>query len=226
MNQKQESKELKKLKHGGIKSLLKRAAELRIKVSIFSSEYSLLKLEFKGQTVFIKNGEIPMEKRMGNMTRNKNLTKMILGEIGIATPKGVVATSFNEALNLIKKNNLSYPLIAKPLDGSLAKGVTWDINSREEIRKALATLEKSKQFQKSKKFLMEEMFIGDEFRVLVLNKKVISCVKKIPASLLGDGRSTIKKLVENFNKTRLKGFKLKVDVVVKNTLKKNICSRI
>ena len=133
MNQKQE---LKKLRHGGIKSLLKKAAELGIKISLFSQEHGLLKFKFKKRSVFLKTGEVPLEKRMGNMTRNKNLTKLILAEIGIATPKGIVATSLNEALRLIKKNKISYPLIAKPLDGSLAKGVTWNITTKEELKKA------------------------------------------------------------------------------------------
>lgn len=218
MNQKQEIKELK---HGGIKSLIKKAVELGIKVNFLTFEHPLIKLEFKGKTIFLRKGTIPLEKRMGDMTINKNLTKMILKETGIKTPKGIVATSFREAVALIKKNNLSYPLIIKPLDGSLARGVTWNICSKKEIREAVNALEKSKSFQKSHKFLVEEMFIGDEFRVLVFNKKIISCVKKIPASVIGDGQSTIKELIEKFNKTRMKGFEIKIDQIVKNILKKN-----
>lgn len=45
--------------------------------------------------------------------------------------------------------------------------------------------------------------------------------QKVPASVVGDGYSTIKKLIENFNKTRMKGFEIKMDAVAKNTLKKN-----
>lgn len=218
MNQKQE---IKKLEHGGIKSLIKRAVELGIKINFLLGGYPLIKLASKEKTVFIRKGTIPLERRMGDMTRNKNLTKTILKEIGIKTPQGIVATSFNEALVLAKKNNLFYPLIVKPLDGSLAAGVTWNICSKNEIRKAVKLLEKSKSFQKSKKFLVEKMFIGDEFRILVLNKKIVSCVKKIPASIIGDGLSTIKKLIEDFNKTRLKGFEIKIDAIAKKTLKKN-----
>lgn len=218
MNQKQE---IKKLEHGGMKSLIKKAAKLGIKITFLSYGYSLINLRFKEKVVFIKRGEVPMERRMGNMTKNKHLTKVILKEVGIKTPRGIVATSFNEALSLIKKTSLSYPLIIKPIDGSLATGVTWDIRSKDEIKKAVNNLEKKKTFQKLKKFLVEEAFLGDEFRILIFNKKVISCVKKIPASVIGDGCSTIKKLVENFNKQRMRGFEIKIDSVVKNTLKKN-----
>lgn len=218
MNRKQEIKELK---HGGMKSLIKKATELGIKISFLSYERPLIKLEYKGKTIFIRKGTIPLERRMGDMTKNKSLTKAILREVGIKTPKGIAATSFSEAVSLFKKNGLSYPLIVKPIDGSLATGVTWDIHSKSEIEKAVNMLKKSKSFQGSKKFLLEEMFIGDEFRILVFGKKVISCVKKIPASIIGDGKSTIKKLIESFNKTRMKGFEIKIDAIVKNTFKKN-----
>lgn len=212
---------IKKIGHGGIKSLVKKAIQLGITVQFFLCEQPLIKFKLKGKSVFIRKGTIPMERRMGDMTRNKNLTKILLREIGIKTPHGIIATSFKEALSLIKKNNLSYPLIVKPLDGSLAKGVTWDIQFKNELGKAISILEKNKSLNKYRRFMVEEMFIGDEFRILVVNKRVISCVKKIPASILGDGHSTIKKLIASFNKTRLKGFKIKIDNIVEETLKKN-----
>lgn len=169
----------------------------------------------------MRKGTIPIDRRMGDMTKNKNLTKRILDETGIKTPKGIVASSFNEAATLIKEDGLSYPLIVKPIDGSLATGVTWNICSKGELKKAVSALRRNKSFEKLNKFLVEEMFIGDEFRVLVLNKKFISCVKKVPASVVGDGCSNIGKLIEFFNSKRMKGFEIKIDTIVRNTLKKN-----
>lgn len=211
---------LKKIKHGGVKSLVKRAIELNIKVKVFLEE-TLIGLEYKGKKVFIRRGSVPLEKRMGDMTRNKEVTKIILNDIGIKTPKGFSSRSLNEALKIINKNKLHYPLIAKPIDDSLARGVTWDIRSKKELEKAIIKIYKNKSYQKSKKFLIEEMFEGDEYRILILGKKVVSCVKKVPASVIGDGKSTIKQLIEKFNKKRIKGFEIKIDKVVIATLKKN-----
>ena len=212
---------VKKIKHGGVKSLVKKAFELKIKVGFFYENPTLLKLEYKNKTVFIKRGSAPLARRMGDMTKNKNLTKMILGEMKIKTPKGIVGSSFKEASGLIKKNKLSYPLIVKPIDDSLARGVTWDIRSKEELKKAVDLLRKIKSFQKSNKFLVEEMFRGDEFRFLIFGGKIVSCVKKVPASVIGDGKSTIKELSDKFNKRRMKGFEIKIDKIVRATLDKN-----
>jgi len=219
INQKEGSKGVK---HGAVKSLIKKAIELGVKVEFVSCKYhSLIKLTHNKKTFFIRRGTIPTTIMMGDMTRNKDLTKIILGEIKIKTPKGAVASSYDNALSLIKKNKLSFPLITKPLDGSIASGVTWDINSKKELKEAINMLKKTRFFKKTKKFLVEEMFKGDEFRVLLFKEKVISCVKKVPASITGDGKLSIKELIKKFNKKRMKGFEIKIDKIVEKTLKEN-----
>lgn len=213
---------IKKIKHGGFKSFIKKALGSGVSVRTFSEEPSLINLEYKGKSLFCRRGKIPLNKRIGDFTTNKLVTKTILNDIGIKTPRGFVANSCNEALRLLKKNKLSYPLILKPLNGSLARGVTWDIQSPKDLKKAVNIFKKTKQkHPEFKSFMVEEMHAGDEYRILVFNENIISCVKKIPASVTGDGKSTIKKLIENFNKNRKRGFEIKIDKTIKKTLLKN-----
>jgi cyanophycin synthetase len=68
---------------------------------------------------------------------------------------------------------------------------------------------------------VEEMYIGDEYRVLIFNDKVVSCVKKVPATIVGNGQSTIKELVKTFDKTRAKGFEIKLDKTALKTITEN-----
>jgi len=211
----------KKIEHGGVKSLVERAIKLGVKVVAFPKKESLLIMEHRGRKIFIRRGSVPLERRMGDMTRNKEVTKMVLEKINIRTPRGIAAYLSGDAHKLVKINKLRYPLIVKPIEDSLARGVTWDIRSKKELEKAILKIYKNKSYQKSKKFLVEEMFEGDEFRVLVMGRKVISCAKKVPASVTGDGKLTIKQLIKKFNKKRTKGFKIKIDKVVMKTLQKN-----
>lgn len=208
---------IKKIKHGGFRSFIKKAVELGVDVKIFLNEPLLLKLEHKEKFIFTRKGQLPIQRRMGNFTTNKQFTKFLLENIGIRAPKGILAKNYAEALPLIKKANLSYPLITKPLDGSLARGVSWNIKNLKELKKAVSFFEKTKSSKKSR-FLVEEMYIGDEFRILVFNGEFISCVKKVPATIVGDGKATIKELVKAFDKTRAKGFEIKLDKVAKKTI--------
>lgn len=210
---------LKKIKHGGVKSLVRKALEKKIDAKIFLNDPFVIKLTHKEKSVIIRGGSVPLERKMGNMTKNKNLTKIILEDAGIKVPKGFVAGSLKEALSFLKKSKLKFPLIAKPLNDSLARGVTWNINSTKELKKAINFLYKNKSLKLRKYFLVEEMFVGEEFRILIFDGKVVSCVKKIPASVVGDGKSTIMRLIEMFNRKRMKGFEIKIDKIVKKNLK-------
>jgi cyanophycin synthetase len=210
-------------KHGGMRSLLKRAIECGIEIETVPGQDRVLKLSHAGEVAFLKGSNAPVMRRMGNFTKDKELTKIILDEIGVRTPRGIVTDSFEGATQLIKKNKLPFPLILKPTHGSRALGVTWNIRSENDLRDAFLSFEKTRKEHNFKKntVLVEEMFIGREHRILVLNGDVISCVEKIPASVVGDGKSPIKKLIREFNRARLLGFKIRIDSVVEQTLKDN-----
>lgn len=212
---------IKRVEHGGVKSLVKKALKKGIKVEIFIKHPLLLKFSYRGRMVFVQDDTIPLERMMGDMTRNKHKTNMILDCIGLKTPRGFVTGSYSKALELIRKKNLKHPLLIKPLTSTRAKGVTWDINSRSDFKKAIKFVRKTESFKKLKNFLVEEMFVGSEYRILLMNKEIISCIEKRPAGVTGDGKSTIEELVEKFNEKRLRGFEIKIDKAVKDVLRKN-----
>jgi D-alanine-D-alanine ligase-like ATP-grasp enzyme len=195
--------------------------ELGVKVKNYSQEPSLYEFSYAGKIIFVKKGTVPLIKRMGKFTHEKNITKLILKRFGIKTSNGIIATSLKEALTLIKKAGLKYPLIVKPSDGSLAKGITWDIKSESGLKNAVDFFDKSDGVHTSKRFLVEEMELGNEYRILVLNGKIASCVNKIPAGVTGDGKSTIQELINTFNTTRRKGFEIKLDSKTKKVISQN-----
>ncbi|MEK7598116.1 MAG: hypothetical protein AAB487_00060 [Patescibacteria group bacterium] len=213
----------KKIFHGGFASLVKRALELGIKVKFYPDQFSLVKFSLGEDFIFSKKGVIPLSVHPARLIVNKDLTKTLLGLIDIRTPRGIVASSCDEATKLIRKEKIKYPLIAKPIDGTRAKGVTWNIRSKKEMEKAIRFINsrRIRKWSRSSKFLIEEMYVGDEYRVLVFDGEVLSCVKKVPATIVGDGISTIQELTNIFNKKREKGFEIKIDRVVKKTLSEN-----
>ncbi len=211
---------IKAIKHGGFRSFLKKAVELGISVSVMhDGDIRFTKLSYKGKTVFCYKNNLPIKRNMGNFTKRKTLTKAVLTEIGISTPRGITARSHTEAIREVRSAKLRYPLIAKPLDGSLAKGVTWNIRSEKELRAATQHALIAYGKRKNISIIVEEMFVGNEYRVLVFGGKVISCVQKIPAGVTGDGKTSINKLIKAFNKNRLKGFEIKLDDTANASLK-------
>lgn len=212
---------LSKVKHGGFKSFLKKTEEVGIDIEILEHEdIPVLKLSYGGTVLFCYKRNMPILRRMGNLTKNKVITKMILESVDIRTPRGIVATSPEQAVVEIREKQLAYPLIVKPVDGSLAKGVTWDVRSESAVAEAVEHALAAYGYRKDIKIIVEEMFVGNEYRVLVFNNQVLSCVEKVPAGVTGNGVSTIKKLVHEFNKNRRHGFEIKLDSVAKENIEK------
>lgn len=213
---------LEKIKHGGFKSFLKRAEEFGINIEVLThGKKSVLKLSYEGNVLFCYKGTLPILRRMGNFTTNKVITKLLLESVNIRTPQGVVAISPEKARTEIQEKNLRYPLIVKPVDGSLSKGVTWNVQSELEVASAVEYALAAYGYREDIKIIVEEMYIGSEYRILVFNGKILSCVEKIPAGVTGDGEKNIQDLIHSFNKTRRHGFEIKLDRIAKDTLEKH-----
>jgi cyanophycin synthetase len=212
---------IEKVKHGAYKSFLKKTLALGLSVELILHEkIPVVKISHGGKTIFCY-GKVPLYRSMCNLTKNKSITKFVLESVGIRTPKGIVTHSFEDGVREVREKNLTYPLISKPVDGSLAKGVTWNITSEASLEEAINHALGAYGYREDIKILVEEMFVGNEYRVLVFNGKVLSCVEKIPAGITGDGTHAIQDLIHTFNKTRRHGFEIKLDAVAKETLSKS-----
>lgn len=210
---------IKNLKHGGFKSFLVKAIELGVQIELLEKKRNvILKLSYDDTVFFCAKQYMPIFCRMGNLTRDKVVTKTVLESVNIRTPQGIIATSQDQAIKEIQTRQLHYPLIVKPLDGSLARGVTWNVSSEVEVALAVDHALAAYGTREGVSIMVEEMFVGSEYRVLVYNGAVISCVEKVPAGVTGDGRSTLKNLVKSFNLTRRHGFEIKLDAIAKSTI--------
>jgi len=92
-----------------------------------------------------------------------------------------------KAVRYAKK--LKYPVIVKPNGASQGKGVFLVYNEKE-LRGALKAI-----FAYDRIALVQKQVIGRDYRIVVLDGKIISAYERIPLSVTGDGHSTIKTLL-------------------------------
>lgn len=91
------------------------------------------------------------------------------------------------------------PVVIKPCHGTTSgNGVTVNIKTVRELKKAIA---QSFVFDR-KNFLMEQYVEGSHFRILTLKGDYLACSQRIPARIVGNGRDSIKKLIEKENQKR------------------------
>ena len=133
-----------------------------------------------------------------DLVSNKDLTKRILAEGSIPTPKGLLIESIDEIQKAIK--SIGFPLVVKPLNGNHGRGISTNINSIEETKTAFKIAKKV-----AEKVIIEKHIKGSDFRFLVINYKLIAVAKRLPAQIKGNGYSTIKELVDQVNSDPRRG---------------------
>ncbi len=133
------------------------------------------------------------------LASDKEGTKQILREAGIPVPRGTVIYYLDELKEAIKDVG-GYPIVVKPLDGNHGRGITIDINDDESAQEAYEAAR-----DVSKGVIVERFYRGRDHRVLVINGQVIAVAERVPAHVVGDGRSTIEQLIDITNQDPRRG---------------------
>ncbi|GAB3058612.1 acylphosphatase [Virgibacillus ainsalahensis] len=136
----------------------------------------------------------------------KDDTKIWLDNAGVPVPqgKGFEEDATNEEIISYSKS-LDYPLVLKPTNASLGNGVVTNINSDEAFMKALHYVRHELDY---KEVVVEQHVEGKEYRIYVVNDKVIAAYNRVPANIIGDGEHNIEELIELKNKERKKNARL------------------
>ncbi|MEQ9359729.1 cyanophycin synthetase [Coleofasciculus chthonoplastes] len=130
---------------------------------------------------------------------DKEGTKQILFDAGVPVPRGTTVLYLDELDSAIEYVG-GYPIVIKPLDGNHGRGITIDIRNWDETEQAY---DRAKDI--SRAVIVERYYPGFDHRVLVINGKVEAVAQRIPARVIGDGKSTVEELIERTNRDPNRG---------------------
>ena len=130
---------------------------------------------------------------------DKEETKNLLNQLNIPVAKGGSAYDEEDLEIIIKK--IGYPIVIKPIDGNHGRGSTMNIKTWDE---AVAALKKSKEI--SRWAIVEQFIVGYDYRLLVINYKFVSAALRKPAAIVGDGKHTVKELIDIVNQDYRRGY--------------------
>lgn len=126
------------------------------------------------------------------LCQDKALTKTLLERQGIPVPPGSSVRCWEEALRAAKE--LGFPVAVKPQSGQQGRGVSTQVASAEELRRAFAWAQ-----QQGETVLIEEQVDGPAYRVLVVQGQVVAASLRTPPGVEGDGIRSIHELVAQAN---------------------------
>ncbi len=140
-------------------------------------------------------GGIAME-----IAQDKEATKRLLAELGLPTPRGATVRTVEEAVE--EAESLGWPVLLKPGDGNHGRGVSGRIDGARALEGAWpAALAESCDGG----VIVERFVEGRDHRVLVVGGRVIACAERVPAQVVGDGRRSVRALIEIANRDPRRG---------------------
>lgn len=133
------------------------------------------------------------------ITDDKMIAKQIMSEHGICVPNAVLLEkdTYKDEIDYLLRDFYNKPLVIKPRNTNYGIGITV-FNKIATKKQILNAIEYAFKFDIN--ILVEEYIKGMEYRFLVVDGKCLSVVNRRCASIVGNGVSNIKELIEEKNK--------------------------
>ncbi|APF23667.1 cyanophycin synthetase [Clostridium butyricum] len=129
---------------------------------------------------------------------DKFLTKQLLDIQNIPVAEG--RKVYNIIGLLREAEFIGYPVVIKPQYGNKGKGVMLNLKNEKELIKAYTSLLKI-----TKDIIIEKYVKGNDYRICVVDYKVVAASLRVVPFVIGDGKSNIKALINILNNDPLRG---------------------
>ena len=125
---------------------------------------------------------------------DKVLAKQFLARAGIPVPDGVLARTADEAISALQR--LGGSVVIKPRNGNHGRCVTVGVHTGQQIEQAYQRVVTGAG---SREVIVESYVPGNDYRVLVVDGRVIAAAELRPPAVTGDGTRTIGELIDALN---------------------------
>jgi GNAT-family acetyltransferase (TIGR03103 family) len=129
------------------------------------------------------------------LCQDKRLTRQVLHQAGLQVPAQQLAGNADDNLAFLEEHGA---VVVKPVDGEQGQGVAVNLTSIEELSHAV---EQARRFDS--RVLLESFHLGFDLRIVVIGYEVVAAAVRHPAQVLGDGRHSIRALIEAQSRRRM-----------------------
>ena len=132
------------------------------------------------------------------LAQDKQETKDRLKRNGIPVPHGRVVYTLKEANKAA--DEIGRPVVVKPVNGRQGYAVSLEVSTAEEMK---VSFQAAKEF--SSAILIEEMLEGRNYRVVIVDGRMVAASERLLPHVVGDGVSPIRELIATENRNELRG---------------------
>ncbi|MEN5115549.1 N-acetylglutaminylglutamine synthetase [Brevundimonas diminuta] len=166
-----------------------------IQTDIIDSEGGLFRLSWGGRSVRCRESLSELTSAVAlSICDDKRVTRRIVEAAGVRVPRRIDPQdlgAIDEALETYGQ------LVVKPARGEQGKGVAVGLKTMADVQAALLRARRI-----CPEVLVEEQVEGEDLRLVVIDYEVVACAVRRPPRIIGDGRSTLRALIEHQSRRR------------------------
>lgn len=134
--------------------------------------------------------------------RDKWSSNLMMERLGLPIPKWQILDSEQDIEKIWEQ--YQKPVVIKPTGLTAGSGVSTGLDTinkaKEAFRIAKSPTERHTGKTWQQKIMIQEQVPGEDYRLLIIDGKLEIATKRIPAFVIGDGKSTIQELIEETNR--------------------------
>ncbi|BDZ31393.1 bifunctional glutamate--cysteine ligase GshA/glutathione synthetase GshB [Lactiplantibacillus sp. WILCCON 0030] len=182
--------------------LAEQALARGIKVAVVDAHAAIMRLTHADQAQIVVNGSGTdlNPQALTTVLTHKVAAKQIIAEHGGQVPASQTYRSANQLIDDYDRYAQGGGIVLKGTDTTRAVAAFRIMPKRALFEQVVRQL-----FEQTKSVMAEALIVGSSYRFLVIDGKVQAIVERIPANIVGDGRSTVQALLDRKNARELRG---------------------
>ncbi len=166
-----------------------------IHVEVLDAAGGFFRLSYGGRSIRCRESLSELTSGLAvSICDDKAVTRRFVENAGLKVPRQIEA---GEAAAMSAFLSETKSVVVKPARGEQGRGVAVGINDLENLESAVTAAR-----QHCERVLIEECVVGEDLRLVVIDNKVVAAALRRPPRIIGDGRETIRSLIERLSRRR------------------------
>ncbi len=169
--------------------LVDEARRRGISVEVLDTEAGIFKLRYAGHEMLCRESLTELTGGVAmTWCQDKVLTLRRLASISLNVPQQRVAGDRDADIAFMRRFG---SVVVKPAMSEQGRGISMDVKTEDHLDHAI-----QRAAQEGGHVVIEELCAGQDLRIVVIGYKVVAAAIRRPAQVVGDGESSIVRLIE------------------------------
>jgi len=175
--------------------IINEARRRGIGVDIIDAEGGFFRLTYGGRSVVCRESLTALTTAIAmSICDDKRVTRRIVEAANVRVPEQVTADDEARTRAFVERHET---VVVKPARGEQGKGVAVGLKNWDDAKTAIDAAR-----ELCNEVVVEEFVEGTDLRIIVIDYRVVAAAIRKPAAVVGNGRSTVRDLIERQSRRR------------------------